>query len=217
MSAEVIAVATYPMGWFGHSKPRACGPPVLMVHGLFHNSSAWLLFGRRLKRAGFRNLHTYQYNSFTKDFAQAVQGLEQRLDKLPVNGPDSKVILVGHSLGGLICRYVAGNSRYRDKVRAIVTLGSPHKGSDLALFGGNRMARGLIPGKSTPASVESVPDPDCPRLGIYTLVDDFVFPLDMLQTGRPGWQEIVCSPMGHVWMVYSREVADMVIGFLRSV
>jgi len=217
MVAEAIAVATYPLAWLPRSEPEGPGTPVLMVHGLYHNASAWFVFSRRLRKAGFSNLHTYEYNSFTRDFAQAVDGLERKLDALLGGRPDSKVILMGHSLGGLVCRRVAGNPLYRDRVAAMVTLGSPHKGSDLAWFGGNKMARDLMPGKATPNSVDAVPDPDCPELGIYTLVDDFVFPLDKLQTGRPGWKERACSPMSHVWMVYSKEVADMVIDFLRPV
>lgn len=214
MAAEAIAIPAYPLAWLSRSDSQESGIPVLMVHGLFHNRSAWFLFKRRLRKAGFRNLHTYQYNSFTKDFSQAVDGLEKTLDNLLGARADSKVILVGHSQGGLVARCAADNPRFRDRVAAMVTLGSPHGGSDLAWFGTNKMSRDLIPGRFTSEAVAKCTDPDCPKLGIYTLVDDFVFPLPTLQTGRDGWQEKICSPMGHVWMVYSKEVADMAIEFL---
>ena len=42
-----------------------------MVHGLYHNRTAWLIMKRRLRKAGYTNLHTYQYNSFTRDFEPA--------------------------------------------------------------------------------------------------------------------------------------------------
>ncbi len=192
------------------------GTPVLMVHGLYHNKSAWTVFRRRLEQAGFSNLHTFQYNSFTKDFDAALAGMESKLDQLLASNPHRRVILVGHSLGGLVLRCVAGKPAYRNRVAALITLGSPHKGSDLAWLGGNRMARALIPGRYISQTVERTSDPDCPRLGIYTLTDDYVFPLDKLRTGRPGWQEHVCSPMSHVWMLFSKEVAETVIEFLRA-
>lgn len=188
--------------------------PVLMVHGLYHNRTAWLFFARRLRRAGFTNLHTYGYNSFTRDFDHAMEGMTAKLDALLGDDPDARVILVGHSLGGLLCRCAAGDPRYRRRVSGLVTLGSPHKGSELAFVGANRMARGLIPGQGISQAVEAASDPDCQRLGIYTLIDDYVFPLDMLRTGRTGWEERVCSPMSHVWMLYSEEVAGMVVEFL---
>lgn len=217
MGAEAIALPAYPLGWLPQSQGKDEGVPILMVHGLFHNSSAWILFKHRLKKAGYTNLHTYQYNSFTKDFTHAVAGLQTKMDDLLGGRTDGKVVLIGHSQGGLVCRCVAGNPKYRDNVAALVTLGSPHKGSDLARFGGNKMSRDLIPGHYTPEAVDRCPDPDCPKLGIYNLVDDFVFPLDMLQTDRSGWQERLCSPMGHVWMLYSREVFGMTVEFLHPI
>ena len=195
--------------------PGDGGMPVLMVHGLYHNRTAWLVFARRLGKAGFRNLHTYGYNSFTRDFDHALAGLKARLDELLGDDPTARVLLLGHSLGGLLCRCAAGDPRFRDRVAGLVTLGSPHGGSELAWLGGNRMARGLIPGRTIPLAVAETPDPDCPKLGIYTLSDDYVIPVDLLRTGRPGWEERVCDPMGHVWMLYSPQVARMVIDFLR--
>lgn len=195
---------------------QGTGTPVVLVHGLFHNRSAWWLFKYRLKRAGITNVHTYQYNSFTRGFDEAVQGLEQKLGSVIGNDPNGRVILVGHSLGGLVCRAVAGKSVWRDHIEALVALGSPHKGSELAWFGGNRMSRGLIPGKYISQQIERTPDPDCPKLAIYTLTDDYVMPLDMLRPGRKGWHEMICSPLAHVWMLYDGEVADGAIEFMKT-
>ena len=33
---------------------RAGQPLIILTHGLYHNASAWLLFRRRLKKAGFK-------------------------------------------------------------------------------------------------------------------------------------------------------------------
>ena len=215
MAADVVALPSIIFLALPERRAAPGGTPVLMVHGLYHNRTAWLVFARRLRREGFKNLHTFGYNSFTKDFGQALAGLKTRLNQLLADSPDGKIILIGHSLGGLLCRCAAGDPRFRDKVAALITLGSPHGGSELAWLGGNRMARGLIPGRTIPEAVAEAPDPDCPRLAVYTMADDYVIPLDLLRTGRPGWDERVCAPMGHVWMLYSPEVTDMVTDFLR--
>lgn len=211
MLADVVLFLTLPFLLLPEGKPDGPGIPVVMVHGLYHNRTAWLIMKRWLARAGFTNLHTYQYNSFTRDFEPAVLGLLRKLDRL-----DGKVVLVGHSLGGLVSRCVAGNPQYRDRIAGLVSLGSPHGGSDLARLAGNRMGRGLIPGHHIPQSVERMSDPNCPRLGVYSLTDDYVCPVSMLRTGREGWVEKVCSPMSHVWMLYSCEIANMVSEFLKK-
>lgn len=210
LGADLLVLPLYVLG-FIPAREGGDGIPVVLVHGLYHNRSAWMVMQRRLRKAGLTNIHTYQYNSFTSTFGPAVVGLANTLDELP----DGPFLLVGHSLGGLVCREVAGYPRFRGRVAGLVTLGSPHGGSDLARFGGNRMARDLIPGREISRRMDTVRDPDCPRLALYNLVDDYVFPLDKLQPGRPGWREIVVRPMGHVWMLFSREVADRVVAFLK--
>lgn len=214
MLAECVAVPSYLFAPFVSDEGHGEGVPVVLVHGLYHNRTAWWLMRLRLRAAGFRNVHTYQYNSFTGTFDQAVDGLKLRLDRLLGDGPDGRVMLVGHSLGGCVCRAVAGDPAYGDRLAALVALGSPHNGADLARFATNRMGRELIPGRTVARTLDALPDPSCPRLAIYHLVDDFVFPLSMLRPGRTGWEERLCSPMGHVWMLYSGEVADMVTDFL---
>ena len=212
LSADTLVLPLYWLGLVPSRERDREGMPVVLVHGLYHNRSAWTVMKFRLRRAGLKNLHTYQYNSFTSTFEPAVAGLARKLDDLP----DGPFLLVGHSLGGLVCRAVASDPRYRGRVAGLAALGSPHGGSDLARFGGNRMARDLIPGRHISRRMDATIDPDCPRLALYNLVDDYVFPLDKLQPGRPGWREEVCPPMGHVWMLFSPDVARRVIRFLLS-
>lgn len=219
--AGVAALMAYPLAWLPRRERAAGNLPVVLVHGLYHNRSAWVLFSRRLARAGFTDLHTYEYNSFTGQFDQAVEGLCQTLDRLLGPRPGARAILVGHSLGGLVCRAVAADSRCRDRVAALVALGSPHGGSELARLGVGTMARGLIPacgeaGGGISARVETLPEPDCPKLALISPVDDFVFPRSCLHPGRPGWVEHMVRPMGHVYMLYSAEVAARTAEFLRE-
>lgn len=215
MLAECIAVPSYFFAPLISDDDAGPGMPVLLVHGLYHNRTAWWLLRLRLKRAGFTNIHTYQYTSFLTSFDEVVAGAEARLNALLGNDPDARVMLVGHSLGGCVCRAAAANPAYSDRIACLVALGSPHKGADLARFATNRLGRDLIPGGVVARRLESLPDPGCPRLAIYHPVDDFVFPLSMLRPNRPDWDERLCSPMGHVWMLYSGEVAGEVIAFMK--
>jgi len=216
-AADLMVLPTYLLGVFGGREPMQSGTPVILVHGLFHNSSAWITMKQRLREAGIRNVHTYQYNSFWGEFPEAVEGLQRKMDMVLHSAPEGRVLLVGHSLGGLVIRAACGNPRFQGKIAGMVALGTPHGGSDLANFATNPMGRGLIPGREIMARANALPEPVCPKLAIYNLVDDFVFPLDTLLPPRTDWEEVECSPMGHVWMLYSREVAGMVVEFLKRV
>jgi len=219
--AGAAALMAYPLAWLPRREAEAGSLPIVLVHGLYHNRSAWPLFARRLSRTGFTDLHTYEYNSFTGRFDEAVEGLCRTLDRLLGPRPGARIILVGHSLGGLVCRAAAADPRCRHRVAALVALGSPHEGSELARMGLGVMARGLIPGRGAaeggiPAMVAERPEPDCPRLALTSPVDDFVFPRLCLHPGRPGWVEHLVRPMGHVYMLYSSEVAAATADFLRE-
>lgn len=216
LAAGCVVCLTYPLGLLRGRESSGSGAPVILVHGLFHNSSAWLMMKRRLREAGIKNLHTYQYNCYWGEFSDAVEGLQRKIDSLLQQSEKGKVILIGHSLGGLVIRAAVGNPRFEGKISAIVALGTPHGGSDLARFAVNPMGRGLVPGGEIMARADLVPEPDCPKLAIYNVVDDLVFPLQVLIPPE-GWREAECAPMGHVWMLYSREVGGMVVDFLKEI
>lgn len=52
-----------------------------------------------------------------------------------------KVVLIGHSQGGLDARYLVSSLHYGDRVAAVVTVATPHRGSKVA-----DAVAGLIPG-----------------------------------------------------------------------
>ena len=65
-------------------------------------------------------------------------------DVLAQTGAD-KLVLVGHSMGGLVCRdYLAIHGG--DKVDRLITLATPHQGSQLAALGLGANAREMEPG-----------------------------------------------------------------------
>jgi len=144
--------------------------PVIFIHGLNSSALAWAEPGSSFKdfltsHGGwtFGGSPAYDPNTntvngilgngdfYTVDFSGNtyfgldVQGgeLSAVIQAVLVNNPGkSKVILVAHSMGGLVAReYVQGLSKdfrtlqyiaYRGDVDKLVTVGTPHQGSDLA-------------------------------------------------------------------------------------
>lgn len=192
------------------------GVPIILVHGLYHNPSAWVLFQRRLEHAGFGNVRTYYYNSFTGSYEAATDGLAAVLEEVFREQPDSRPVLIGHSLGGMVIRGVAGRDAYRERLGAVVTLGTPYGGSELAWLGVGPMARGLIPGKAICEQAAGIADPECPRIAVTTPVDDYVFPNSCLEPKREGWLRFETSPMSHVYLLFSRQVFQFVRRVLET-
>jgi triacylglycerol lipase len=203
--------------WWRPRSPRNDGlPAVVLVHGLYHNASAWLVFRRLLRRAGFLNIHGITYNSWNTDFHKVFNELEDFVREVVIQHPDQGVVLMGHSLGGLLTRHYMAVGKDRDLVRAAITLGAPHKGSRLAAFGLGRLARSLLAGSDLIRSIEaSDTTPPSPCLSLYSPVDEFVLPQQTLRLELEGWEERECLPVSHVGLLFHPAVARECIEYLR--
>lgn len=201
-------------------------PPVILVHGLYHNPAAWFVLRRRLARAGFADVCCYGYASFGREFQDIAAGLAGLLLETAQDAPGGRVALVGHSLGGLVIRAACADVRVASgekcRVAGVVTLGTPHRGSSLArMLGLGRLARGLAPDGRVIARVRALPPCPGPGLSLYTPTDGMVLPLsgaflDERERAR-GWTERALPAMSHVGLLYSRAAARETLAFLRQV
>ena len=104
------------------------GPPALVLPGFLATDRTTMELRRALARAGWR-AHPWLLGLNGGAKKNTLDLLGQRLDALAAASQDKddrKILLVGWSLGGMFARELA--HRYPDKVRAVVTLGSPFSG-----------------------------------------------------------------------------------------
>jgi triacylglycerol lipase len=188
--------------------------PVLLIHGFFCNQAMWLPLAKRLADAGHAtaavNLEPphASIDDYVPQIANAVAQLRRR------TGAPS-VALVCHSMGGLVAR--AYLRRHGDAgIASVVTLGSPHRGTVHARF-----ARGTNIGQMRRNSrwlQQLAADEPTDRLKRFTVIrtwqDNIVAPQG--DQSLPGATTIDFAGMGHVGLVYNREVAKAVIAALAA-
>ena len=76
-----------------------------------------------------QSLFVFPYD-FRQDNSLHLAQLDQLIDQARIANSSEKVILVAHSMGGLIATaYVNSNSNYAEKVDSIITIGTPFWGS----------------------------------------------------------------------------------------
>jgi len=133
--------------------PAPSSKVVLFIHGLATTEWSWCLaadayhgdsgtnFGTLLQRdLGYTPIWL-RYNSgrhVSLNGRQLAEQLERLVDAYPV--PITELVLVGHSMGGLIarsaCHYGSEQSRrWTGLVRRVFCLGSPHRGAPLEKLG----------------------------------------------------------------------------------
>jgi pimeloyl-ACP methyl ester carboxylesterase len=124
--------------------PQATPRLVVFIHGLCETEDAWRLGARRSVPYGSRLRtelgYTPVYVGYNSGLHISTNGrrLAQLLDDLTRNWPVevAEIALVGHSMGGLLARgacHYAEPGSWRERVRHVFMLGTPHKGAPLEL------------------------------------------------------------------------------------
>lgn len=126
----------YPIGL--QLPPNPQGLPVLLIHGYGCNSGFWRPLSARLNLAGVSHLGI-DLEPPGADIDTLAEQAAAGVERLCAATGSARVIMVGHSMGGLVARaYLRRFGAAR--VAQVITLGSPHGGTALARFGLGRNA-----------------------------------------------------------------------------
>jgi pimeloyl-ACP methyl ester carboxylesterase len=210
------ASAARPLGYVAPVwRGRQRGPrPVVLVHGYAMSRAYFLLLTARLGRAGLGPFYGYEYWTLGKG-ASAARRLGEFVEELcRFHGVDA-VDLVGHSMGGVVARYYVSLGGGSSRVRHLVTLGSPHSGTEVSYFGVGRPVHELMPGSALVARLEAAGLPaSVAALAIWSRGDDMVWSEE--QARLPGARMVAFDDLGHLGMLASRRVAREVASFLSA-
>jgi len=83
-----------------------------------------------LQNAGYvlnKDLFIFYYD-WLQPVSQSADDLKNYINNVVQPAPDTKIDIVGHSLGGLVARTYLQNNLSSHKVDQLITVGSPHKG-----------------------------------------------------------------------------------------
>ncbi len=183
------------------TKPPAPGQaalPVLLVHGFICNHRLWDKVAPALRQAGHPVLAVDLEPLFTSidDYAPLIEHAVQQLRQ---QTGAHQVVLVGHSMGGLVLRAWL-RTHGASHVARLITLGTPHQGTQTPQWvstpNGQQMAwhspwLAQLAASETPAKRQLM------RLA-YTQHDNVVFPQQAQQLD--GAPVTVFQGMGHVQM-----------------
>jgi hypothetical protein len=186
------------------------GPTVLFVHGHGGGAGAFLLLERALRRLGHERFASWGYRS-----TGTVLGLARSLDEYVGALPVGPLHVVGHSVGGIIARTWLQERGSPARALSLTTLSSPHQGLALAAPARALPIVGeLIPGSPLLERLErgAVALAGVPCLSIVSSRDHFVRPWQ--RAGFPGARVVPVAHAGHVGVLFSRQVAELVSAHL---
>jgi triacylglycerol esterase/lipase EstA (alpha/beta hydrolase family) len=186
--------------------------PVIFVHGLYHNHTAWYLYLRWFRQWGWSHVTTVKLRGKFKSIHDFAKILASEVEKVLAKSQSEQVDLVGQSMGGLVIRSYLSENSARSKVRRVVTLGSPHGGSKLAVLGWGQAVKEMIPGSAFLESLnKGVQIPEEHRFyAIYTIVDNMVLPNESAKLAWDGVKNLETGIVNHVGLAYCKGTARLV-------
>ena len=181
--------------------------PVILVHGWACNRGAWYWLRDRLVRGGYC-VATLNLEPVLGSIDNYVDQIRHRVEEVLTATGARQAVLVAHSMGGLVCRrYLARHGAAR--VAGLVTLDTPHHGSMLAALGPGANAAQMRPGSQWLTRLNAVALPSaCAVTVIHSVHDNFVAP----QAGQilDGAENVALRGIGHLSLLFSREVGDLI-------
>ncbi len=198
---------------------------VVLIHGLFMRPVVMKPLQFRLERAG--------YSASCFGYRTTRESLENNIDALHrfVSTLDAETVhFVGHSLGGLLIRYLF--ERYpSEKPGCIVSLGTPHQGAEIAHFLSNTFLAPIL-GASKEKGLLEPPGPWIDKSHPYGSIAGTAptGPLPLLTNNRAasdgtvllsetfleGQTDHISLPCLHTQLIYSESAYEQVIHFLAT-
>lgn len=206
-----VLVIPFERLWMPADRLARGNQPVLLVHGYGCSRGVWWLVRKRLEAAG----HAVATVSLAPPYislGRLEPLLNQRIEEICAATGSKQVTLVGHSMGGLIARcYLARHGK--ERVARLITLATPHMGSDLSQIGFGQNSREMTSGSLWLQDMAAEPL-SVPTVSLRNAYDNYVMPQDNQRL--PGARDIELPPVGHIAMLYDVRVANRLIELLHQ-
>jgi len=212
-AVSLAASAARPVGFFALPGARARGGPrpIILLHGYAMNRANFLLLARRLARAGLGPVRGFEYWTLGK-VASAARRLAAYVDDVRRQHGAERVDIIGHSMGGVVGRYYVALGGGADRVANLITIGSPHRGTEVSAVGFGRPIKELYPGSAFLERLTAAPLPPAVRVtAIWSRSDALVSGRRAAGLAGAGVEELVFDDLGHLTMLASRRVTRAIV------
>jgi triacylglycerol lipase len=198
---------------------KGTGTPIILVPGFCCNRGYWAHFVRWLRQAGLGPVYAVTLEPLLGCIDENAKALGHFVEAVCADTKSDKVILIGHSMGGLVSRsylYAGGHAR----IAQIICIGSPHQGTvlanDLRKLGKNLSQ--MCPDSEWVVQLNARQHLPCPVpiTSIVTPHDNIVAPQNSALLRYPNARNISLPGIGHLEMVISRPVFEATASILRA-
>lgn len=209
----------------GSERPGA--RPVVLIQGFASSSHVLLPLERHIRRTLRRPVVRVALGGriplHLGDVRASARRVHEAIERIAASPGFEFVDVVGHSLGGLVAAYLLKALDRGRRVRRVVTLGSPHHGTPLALLGVlflgalSRAVWQMLPGSPLLRELDALPVPRGSEIVAVASPGDGVVPPRFASLDDATGQWSTTAPAAsHVELVFAPAVLGMVSRLLAA-
>ena len=224
---NTLSLATYhPLGWGFERfqtrfiKARSGSPqllrhtPIVFVHGIFHNQTAFFRFQRELRKHGYFNTKVMELWTSFFSLEEMAERLKTSVRTLLEKSGQAKATLIAHSLGGMVTRTALLDEQFAQKVDQVIFLGTPHQGTQVYGSPFPICLRSLKANATIMKRLKSEPLPTDIR--IWNLRGELDFVTPARSTYLPHVPNLDFESVGHAGLLVDPKVIEAVVTILSE-
>lgn len=214
-SASLITAKLYPLGMLEKRFPiipswsrRDQAVPILFIHGIFHNWTAFTYLAQRLAWDGWSDFYEIRLFTSVESIPKMAKRTAAHAHAILKETGAPKIDIVAHSMGGIVARYFVQLLGGDEVVRHLITLGTPHQGTPVSNYSPLPHIKKLAPESRILQRLNALPAPQQTQgLAIRGKLDVFT-------QNRAGWwpgvRNVELGRVGHAGLLFSRRVYQLV-------
>ncbi|NBX92578.1 MAG: alpha/beta fold hydrolase [Proteobacteria bacterium] len=218
VGASVLAYELYPLAILGNSLPalpifwtksQSHRRPILFIHGIFHNKSAFFYLKQKLAAKGWHHFREMDLLTSVYTIPRLAERVRCEVDKLREEYQTDQIDIVAHSMGGIIARYYLQKLNGDGVAKNLITLGTPHQGTQWSKYSLLPHIRELQPASNLLKELNGLEPPQKTRaVSVSGTLDIMMSPATAPQWS--GVRHIELKNVGHAGLLFSKRVFQIV-------
>jgi triacylglycerol esterase/lipase EstA (alpha/beta hydrolase family) len=192
--------------------------PILLVHGYCNHGSAWAYLQPLLAKKEIGPVYTVNLGHPFRSIQEYAKHVAEKAASIRAETGQSQLILIGHSMGGLVSALYATKLAPADSVTDVITLGSPLGGTHLARLAlgpnGKEMRLASIFTQELKSLIET--NPKIRFYHLATRTDQLVFPCESALLGNDLSRQLTLEDIGHASLLFSPRVGAQITQWLKK-
>lgn len=195
---------------------RGAGRPILLIHGYVNHGSVWAPLKRQLEALHLGPIFTVNLGHPFRSIREYAEKVKQRAAEIALETGRSDLILIGHSMGGLVASWYATQLAAPQTVTDVITIASPLAGTHIARIGFGQNAREMEPDSPFIQELQAAigQNTEIRFYHIATKTDQLVVPYVSAVIAKN--DHFIFNDIGHASLIFSKKVAHKIHEWVRD-